>query len=169
MIVQGIVFGLLAASASRCATCFSRRFAVRPGKHAIGLFALTHACMGVFALAMLPFCFSSVVWNVRAYILPLVGSVTCYMIGQIFLFRAVRYTDASRVAPLLGLKILILAIITVVFFGEPLTLLQWAAALLCVAAAMALNYSGGGIPCADSRRSCWCALAIRCPTWGSWR
>jgi uncharacterized membrane protein len=146
VVIQGIIFGLLAAMCQSLCYLFSRRFAIRPGNNAIGLFALTHACMGVFALALLPFCISASVWNVRAYIVPLLTTVICYMTGQIFLFRAVRFTDASRVAPLLGLKILILSLITVVFFREPMTPLQWAAALLCFAAAMALNYSGGGIP-----------------------
>lgn len=144
MIAQGIIFGLLAAACQSLCYVFSRIFVTRGGNTSLGLFALSHAVMGVFALVLLPVCWTERALEVRAYFWPLMGSVVFYLLGQVCLFRAVRLTDASRVSPLLGLKILVLALITVLAFDQPLTHLQWVAVLASLAAAAGLNYSGGG-------------------------
>lgn len=146
MMIQGIIFGLLAAMAQSLCYLFSRRFVMRPGNTSTVLFGLAHVCMGVFALALLPFCYASSVYAVGAYGWPMAGAVFFYMVGQVCLFQAVKITDASRVAPLLGLKILILSLIAVLFTLETVTPWQWVAVVLSVAAALALNYSGAGIP-----------------------
>lgn len=144
MIVHGIIFGLLAATCQSLCYVFSRVFVTRGGNTSLGLFALSHAIMGVFAVALLPFCWSEQVYEVRAYVWPLAGSVVFYLLGQVCLFQAVKLTDASRVSPLLGLKILVLALITVLAFDKPLTHLQWIGVVLSIAAAAGLNWSGGG-------------------------
>jgi drug/metabolite transporter (DMT)-like permease len=144
MIVQGVIFGLLAAATQSLCYVYSRIFVTRPGNTSLALFGLSHAIMGLFGLALLPLCWSDRVYELRAYFWPLMGSVVFYLMGQVCLFRAVKLTDASRVSPLLGLKILVLALITVLAFDEPLTTLQWIGVLLSIAAAAGLNYSGGG-------------------------
>jgi drug/metabolite transporter (DMT)-like permease len=146
MIIEGVVLGLLAAVCQSLCYLFSRRFVTRQMNRSSVLFALSHAQMGVLAVALLPFCYNADIWNVRAYAWPLAGSVIFYLTGQAFLFRAVKLTDASRVSPLLGLKLLVLSFTAVFLFSERITPLQWLAVGISLAAAVGLNYSGGGIP-----------------------
>ena len=61
------------------------------------------------------------------------------------LFLALRRSDASRVSPLLGVKILFLAVITVPLLGETFTGIQIGAVMLCVGAALMLSWSRGRI------------------------
>ncbi len=146
MIIEGVVLGLAAAICQSLCYLFSRRFVTRQMNRSSVLFALSHAQMGVLAVALLPFCCSAQIWDVRAYAWPLAGSVIFYLTGQAFLFRAVKLTDASRGSPLLGLKLLILSFTAVFLFSERITPLQWLAVGISLAAAVGLNYSGGGIP-----------------------
>lgn len=140
----GILFGLLAALCQSLCYVFSRAYVTRPGNRSSVLFGLSHVQMGVLALALLPFCLLPVIRDVGTYAWPLLGAVTFYLIGQFCLFQAVKLTDASRVAPLLGLKILVLGFTAAFFLGRTVSSLQWGAIFLSVAAALALNYSGGG-------------------------
>jgi len=146
VLIHGIVFGLLAAAAQSSVYVFSRMFVTTPGNSPRMLFALSHAWMGLFAAALLPFCMSADVLNVRGYGLPLAGACAFYLIGQLCLFQAIQWTDASRVSPLLGLKILMLACIAAFVLGQDVTSLQWVAVIVSLTAASALNYSGGSIP-----------------------
>ena len=102
--------------------------------------------MGVMALALLPFLWSGQLKNISVYLWPLLGYTFAYLIGQFFLLQSFKHTDASRVSPLLGLKIPMLAVITVLFLTEPITGLQWAAILTALGASLVLNYTGGRIP-----------------------
>ena len=146
MIIEGVLFGLVAAMCMSLCYLFSRRFVTRQMNRSSVLFALSHAQMGVLALATLPFCYTSQIWNVRAYALPLAGTAFFYLTGQACMFHAVKVTDASRVAPLLGLKLLIQSFTAVFLFSEQITPLQWLAVGISLVAALGLNYSGGGIP-----------------------
>jgi len=145
VIAEGIILGLVAAVFQSFCYVYTRIFVSRPGYKSGALFALSHAWMGLFALALLPFAYNGAqVARVSLYIWPLLGSVGFYMAGQVCLIHAVKATDASRVSPLLGLKILILSLITVTLFHNVLTPLQWLSVLMSLGAALALNYSGGG-------------------------
>lgn len=145
--VTGVLFGLIAAIMQSLCYVSSRIFLTRSGNNSRVLFGLCHAWMGLMALLLLPFCWSTeMVVAAPAYLWPLAVAIVFYMIGQICLFQAIRWTDASRVSPLLGLKVLILAVITVCFLRQSVTALQWVAVFMCVVAAFVLNYSGGRIP-----------------------
>ena len=147
-----MVFGLLAATCQSLCYVFTRIFVTKPGNNSRVLFGLSHAWMGLFALIVLPFCYSAKSVEAGHFIWPLLGAAVFYLLGQVCLFQSIRFTDASRVSPLLGLKILILAFIAAVFFHETVTPWQWVAVVLCVMAALMLNRSGGSIP--------WQALVI---------
>jgi drug/metabolite transporter (DMT)-like permease len=125
---------------------------MREGHGAWLLFGLNHIWMPLFAALMLPFVYAPVVLELRSYALPLLGAAGFYLLGQLALFWAMRWTQASRVSPLLGLKIIILALLATFFLDEVVTPWQWAAVLLSVIAAVGLNWSGGKVP--------WPGLAI---------
>jgi drug/metabolite transporter (DMT)-like permease len=147
MIIEGVILGLAAAICQSLCYVFSRRFVTRQMNRSTALFALAHVQMGAMALAMLPLCYNTEqITNVRAYAWPLAGCLFFYLSGQLCLFRAVKVTDASRISPLLGLKLLVLSFTAVLLFSERITPLQWLAVGISLVAAVGLNYSGGGIP-----------------------
>lgn len=73
---------------------------------------------------------------------PLVVGVL-FTVGQWLSFTAIDRGDVSIVAPVLGLKILLVAIIVTVFAGERLRWQLWAAAVLASLGIALLNQSGG--------------------------
>ena len=146
MIAQGIITGLAAAACQSLSYVLSRRFLARHGNNGVALFGLSHAITGVMALALLPFLWSGQLKNIPVYLCPLLAYTFTYLLGQFLLFQSFKHTDASRVSPLLGLKIPMLALITVLFLAEPITGFQWVAILATLGGSLALNYTGGRIP-----------------------
>ncbi len=73
---------------------------------------------------------------------PLLLCVLFYFGGQAAMFMALTKSDASRVSPLLGLKILVLALITVFVSHGHFLGLQWVAIGLAVCAAVLLSLLG---------------------------
>ncbi len=72
--------------------------------------------------------------------LPVIAGFT-FFLGQIFTFLALFQGDVSVATPLMGSKILFVALLTVLMLGERLPLLWWIAAGLATAA---LGLLGGG-------------------------
>ena len=146
MIIHGIICGLLAASFQSLSYVFSRIFVVKEGNSPGLLFVLSHVQMGAVAIVALPFVVVGGCPPVRVFFWPLMGAAVFYLAGQAALFKALESAEASRVAPLLALKILVLALITSLVMCKTVTPLQWGAVALSVLAAFILNYSGGSVP-----------------------
>ncbi len=140
--IGGILFGL-AAALFHSLSYLSTRFYVsgRQGG-VIGLLLVGHVIMGIVSLILLPFFLLPDLPPMWTYLRPAAVSSLFYLLGQAGLFVALRRADASRVSPLLGLKLVILAGISVTLLGKSLSPAQWGAVGLAVAAAFALNYSG---------------------------
>ncbi|MCL2648773.1 MAG: hypothetical protein FWD61_17540 [Phycisphaerales bacterium] len=164
----GIITGLIAALCQ--SLCYlATRYYVQ--KRAAGasrqLLVLGHLWMGVFSLIVLPF-----VWHGGvADIVPLLSALVCaalfYLVGQFALLIALKHTEPSRVSPLLGFKIIVLAVMAS-FMVQPhvagtpdpvvgLTAMQWVGVVLCCVAAVALNFSGGRL-----RRRAIAAIVFAC-------
>jgi drug/metabolite transporter (DMT)-like permease len=73
-----------------------------------------------------------------------------YVFGQMSFFLAIYKTEASRLAPLLGLKIVFIAIFSILFLGIDLNAGQWTAVILCLVGALMSNWSGKSIPLASA-------------------
>lgn len=142
----GILCGLATAVCSSASYLFSRFFVVQRRDAVIRLLMAAHLIMGFVSLILLPLVWSPDIPPLRQYATPLLGSALFYLAGQGGLFYLVRDSDSSRVAPLLGFKIVILAGITVVFMGQHLNAGQWMAVVLSMAATLALTQSGGKLP-----------------------
>lgn len=142
----GVVFGLCAAFCQSVSYVFSTLFVRTFHRSALVLLALSHCLMGGFSLVLLPFVRPAQVPPPSVFVVPLVGASTCYLAGQACLFLALRHADASRVSPLLGLKLPILAGITVIILGQSYSVLQWCGLAVCLLAAWLLNEVGGRIP-----------------------
>lgn len=142
MHATGILFGLLAAVLQSGAYVFSRLFVLRREDGVIRLLITAHILMGAASLAILPLAWRPGVAAPSAWAWQALGVSGFYLLGQAGLLRVMRTTEASRVAPLLGFKIVVLAVITVGFMHRPLAAEQWLAIGLCVTAAVSLNFSG---------------------------
>jgi len=144
-IALGVVAGLVAAFASAVSYLVSRHHGNRAGGGSLRLLVLGHAVMG---LACLPLCWwlAPAEWPVsRGWLVPLAGSVGCYLAGQAAVFAALKRAVASRIAPLLGLKLVMLAALVWVLPGQGLDGRQRLAVALSVVAA-ALLQRGGSLP-----------------------
>jgi drug/metabolite transporter (DMT)-like permease len=143
--IWGVVLGLTAATAQSVSYIFSRVFVIGRRRGVAQLLVLSHIAMGVVSAALLPVLWTDAVPALSAYLPALAATSGFYLLGQLGLFLVLRHVDASRVSPLLGMKILMLAVITVSALGGHLSGLQWTAVALGVAAAFILHYSGGAI------------------------
>jgi len=144
-ITLGVAAGLLAALASAVSYLVSRHHGNRAGGGSLRLLVLGHAVMG---LVCLPVCawLAPAEWSAsRGWLAPLGGSVGCYLAGQAAVFAALKRAPASRIAPLLGLKLVMLAALVAATPGGDLDARQWLAVALSVAAATLLQ-RGGALP-----------------------
>ncbi len=144
----GIILGLGAAVAQSLSYIFSRLYVMRHPGAFLRLMVLGHLVMGAMSLAMLPLLPLDRLPPLGRYVWPLAGASGFYLLGQASLFFVLRHVEASRISPLLGLKIAMLAVITTVFLRDypaPAPL-QWLAVGLSVTAAFALNSSGDRLP-----------------------
>lgn len=142
----GILLGLCAATLQSTSYLASRIFLSRNPNASIPLMAISHTVMGMISAVMLCFIWPDKAppWN--RIVIPLIGMSAFYIIAQIALFWALKYTAASRASPLLSLKVFILALLSLFFWSTTLSLQQWVAVFLSVLAAFILNGSGGSIP-----------------------
>ena len=109
----------------------------------VRLLVLAHLMQGVACLPLLAVVWPgelAVGWGFWGRVVAINGA---YIGGQACLFLALGYTEASRVSPLLGLKVAYIAVIAVVYRGESLGAVQWVAVGLAVVAAFLLNRAGG--------------------------
>jgi hypothetical protein len=149
--VPGILCGLGAALFQSLSYLATRHFVQRrpPGASRM-LLVLAHVWMGAFACVLLPLSWPQGNMDFRPILWPLAGTAVFYLLGQLGLMMALKNVEPSRVSPLLGFKIVFLAIMSVTLpppnsagsTGNTLTALQWAGTALCVVAAVSLNYSG---------------------------
>lgn len=95
-------------------------------------------CLPVLLLAR-----TSEVPALRQYILPLLSATAFYIVGQAAIFYLMKEFQASRIAPMLGFKIVILALISTVFMDAKIHFRQWAGVAAATVAVVMLNFSGG--------------------------
>jgi len=138
----GIFFGALAALCQSFSYLFSRRFLAQVRPSGRLLFGISHIQMGAISLVALPFLFDRLPESWGAVILPLLSASGFYLFAQWLLFQALKTTESSQIAPLLGLKIPILAIATLLILGKATSPLGWVAVLLCACAGFLISPPG---------------------------
>src|SRR5688572_23519070 len=118
MLIVGVMCGLVTAFCQAVAYLFSRRYVVSHHTSVLRLMVIGHAAIGVACLAALPL----VAWKdlppLRLYAVDMVGAGGFYFVGQVLLLGTLRRTDASRVAPLLGLKVVFVALVAMSMLGQ---------------------------------------------------
>ena len=144
--IFGLVAGLGAAFFQSFSYLFSRRFLHREPAGILSLLTFSHLLMGAFSLVLLPLCWAG--WEIlhAAAVRQLVAGALFYFVGQAGLFWTLQRVESSRVAPLLGIKIIVLALIVTLWQGQSLGLPRWLAVLMSAGAAFLLNEAGGRLP-----------------------
>ncbi|MFH1615748.1 MAG: EamA family transporter [Planctomycetota bacterium] len=141
----GILFGLLAALFQSISYLCTSVF-IGKHKNNIGtLLALSHIIMGIISVPLVFFLLPRNMPGLSSYLLMLLGSSGFYLLGQFFLFSALVKSEPSSVSPLLGLKIIILALISFVFLHQYLSLIQWFAVVVCSFSVFLLSHYGTSI------------------------
>lgn len=147
----GIAAGLLAALASALSYLVSRHHVLtHPEFRGAGGARLIVQAHGLMGLACIPA--SWLLWPraggppAVAWMPPTVGCAAIYLLGQACFFKALERVPASKLSPLLGLKVVMLATIVSTFLGSPLDGRQWMAVGLAVAAALSLQRGDDRVP-----------------------
>jgi|WetSurMetagenome_2_1015567.scaffolds.fasta_scaffold00209_29 drug/metabolite transporter (DMT)-like permease len=155
--ITGVLLGLAAASFQSGSYLFSKRYVSAFERGTPALLVSSHCIMGIFALALLPLFLPSHLPPLSRAALPLILGVAAYLAAQASLFLSLTAADASRVSPLLGLKIFVLAAISISFLGRQYGALQWAGILAGLCAAYLLGTAGTRL----SPKG-WAAVAAAC-------
>ena len=142
----GIVFGLAGALLSAVSFVFSRRFIVRGHGQAVSLLVLGHVMMGLVAVTFATASWNDAMSDVGHWAPKAALAAATYLVGNVAFFFALGRTEASRVAPLLGLKLVAVAVLAIFVLGEDVSTIQWLAVALTVSAAFVLNRVGGSVP-----------------------
>jgi uncharacterized membrane protein len=144
--ILGIFCGL-AASISQCISyIFSKKYIHKDG-NAFQLLIVSHLIMGVFATVCLGILLlENDLPPFKDYWFELLKVNCFYMLAQLCFFMAISKTEASRLAPLLGLKIIFIALFQISFLSINISLIQWSAVALCFVGAVMSNWSGKSIP-----------------------
>ena len=136
MLAYGLLFGLLGAFSQALSYLFSRRFLSREGRHPLQLLVLGHLGMGLLSLLALPFVWQPPKAGWYPMGIALAGTAGFYLLGQFGFFTALRHAPASQLSPLLGLKILYIAVLGTLFYSKTLRPSQWLAVALAVIATL---------------------------------
>lgn len=145
-VVAGMVAGLAAAFFTALSYLISRHHANRVGGDSLRLLTLAHVLMGLVCLPLAWWLRPGSLPDAADWLPPLLGSTLTYVAGQACVFAALKGLPASRLAPLMGLKIGMLAAIVSCLPGRRLGAIQWLAVLASMAAAALLRRGGGGGP-----------------------
>jgi drug/metabolite transporter (DMT)-like permease len=152
MTIIGIMCGLTAAFFMSLAFVFSSR-AMRlcPALGSLGLLARAHILMGLLSVVGLCFFWVPGVLSKFYYWFPITWyGVMFYLLGQGCLFMAQRTVDPSRLVPLLGLKLIALALFNALLLRlEAYAWTQLLAIACTILSAFMLNNAGRKIPFAS--------------------
>ena len=143
MILLGTIVGFASAGCTAISYVSSRRFMTLSSRGSGQLTAMSFTLMGLASAAILP-CFAGAVWPpYQTLILPLLVACGFFLIAQVTSFYVLTFVQASRLSPLLGMKVVTIAILTPVFLGTHISPMQWAAVVLSTVAAFLLIHIGG--------------------------
>ncbi len=142
MIILGICTGLLAALLQSVSYLFSRGFVMRKIGSPLELLLVSQVYMCLMALPVFFLARTGDLPPFTSYLAPLILAVTFMIIAQVAVFHVMRTVQASRIAPMLGFKIVILALVSTFALGIRVTPSQWLGVAVATGAVLLLNFSG---------------------------
>ena len=146
MILVGIILSLSSATCNSVAYLFSRAFLQKHHQSHFHLLAVSHLMLAAVSVVLAAFLWPDNMPPLRTFGPSLLGTALFYLAAQICFFMALKRTEASRLSPMLGSKIIILAIISVLFLDAEFTSMQWMAILFSFIAAVLLTGAGSRVP-----------------------
>lgn len=142
MLLRGMLLGVITAILQSISYLASAWFIRRHGS-ALKLLISSHLIMGMASAVLLPFCFPDKLFSGNPGNCLLFGLwIITFSLGQGGFFLTQKHIESSRLASLLGLKIVVLALIWSCGYGNPLNWLQIGGIGLSVIAAFVMNWSG---------------------------
>ena len=141
-IILGIGFGLVAAFFQSLSYLCTRLFIKQHNGKVIALLALSHILMGLISIPVVVLLWPETMLSLSEYGPSLLGTTGFYLLAQFFLFTAIIHSEPSRVSPLLGLKVFILTLISVIFLGMHFNMAKWIAVMCTTVAVLLLSSSG---------------------------
>lgn len=144
----GVGAGLASGALNAVAFLISRHHATTSPGGGQRLLVLAHVVMAVASLPLLWMLWPTGGVDLATCLPPLAGSIGCYLASQAFLLASLKRADASRVVPLLGLKIAMLALLVTFLLRTPLDARQWFAVGASVVAAALLQGRRDPVPVA---------------------
>ncbi|RKR06931.1 hypothetical protein C7446_0931 [Kushneria sinocarnis] len=157
MAAIAVICGLLGALGQALYYFLAAQVRLTTGLGSRAMLVFSHLLMGLGSAIGVIMLWSPDMAPLMTLLGPLAAASGCYLLGQAALFAALRHDVASRVSPLLGLKVVSLAVITTLFAGELLGRLEWLGVAICGLAAIAMSLAGGAI---RSRALGWLLLAV---------
>jgi len=142
MMALGICAGLLAALFQALSYLFSRAFVMHKAGTPLELLLVSQVYMSIMALPAFIITRSDLTPGLLTYLAPLILAIVFNIIGQVAIFHVMRTVQSSRIAPMLGFKIVILALLSAFALGIRVAPLQWVAVTVATAAVALLNFSG---------------------------
>ena len=140
---SGLVFGI-ATALMQSLSYLTSAFFIRRHNSALKLLICSQVAMGICSLILLPFFWGAGIFSLPADLWGFLGLwILMFMLGQGGFFLSQKLIESSRLASLLGLKIIVLSAIWILIFRQTLNFLQIIGILLSVTAAFAINWSGG--------------------------
>jgi drug/metabolite transporter (DMT)-like permease len=147
-LATGVTAGLLSGALNAVAFLISRHHATTSPGGGQRLLVLAHVVMGVVCLPLVWLLWPADGVGLAVCLPLLAGSIGCYLASQAALLASLKRADASRVVPLLGLKIVMLALLVTFLLGTPLDARQWFAVGASVVAAVMLQGRRDPVPAA---------------------
>ena len=137
---------MAAAICQSLAFIFSRLTAIRFNGKPFTILCMAHCIMGVMSLFILPFLNFKVTPEVMPHIGIILAMSGTYLAGMGFFFQAIKSVDASRATPILGMKVVFIALLMIFFENASFSIWQWLAIALTTTSVFFLNISGSTIP-----------------------
>lgn len=142
----GFIFGFAVAVGASLSYFFSRQWVSVRRWSLKQLLVISHVWMGGAAAVALVWMWPANMPDRMVWLRATFAVVIPYLGGQLGTVWALRFTDASRIAPLLGVKIVMVAVMSMLVFNTTPAPLQWLAVALAVGSAFMLNRVGGSMP-----------------------
>ena len=140
--IEGVCLGVAGAFLQSVAYVFSKLCLIKTKMTALRFLMISHFLIALVAsLAWLLFCEKNM--PAKGYwFIYLLGGSTSYFLGQLCLIQALNSSEASRVSALLGMKIPLLAIMSLVYQDSQYRFLHWLAIGLILLSALYISSSG---------------------------
>lgn len=146
MLIIGVAAGLIAALLQALSYILSRHILHGGFNTPLHLLLVSHVWMGMLCWIVLPFVWITPDGGALALSSALAFQIAAYLGAQFSFFWTIRHAAASRISPLMGIKILFSALFAWLVHEQSLNLMQSIAVGLTLIAAFAVMQSAEKIP-----------------------